>query len=252
MKVLIIEDEGQTAERLENLIYRYDKTIRVIDKIPSVEKTLAYFAKNDAELPDLIFMDIHLEDDLGFRILEELKQTIPVIFTTAFNEYALRAFKTFSIDYLLKPIDYQELSDAIDKFKTIIKSTPPTDRFDQFLENYRQSTYKDRFMVTSGTRLQSISVAQIAYFSYERKTTLVNTADGKFYSLDYSLDKLLEMVDPRQFFRVNRTYVIAMSAIRSINQYPMGKMVVEIEPNPRNEVSVSIDRIPAFKEWLGK
>ncbi|MCF2492395.1 LytR/AlgR family response regulator transcription factor [Dyadobacter chenhuakuii] len=252
MKVLIIEDEGQTAERLENLIHRYDKTIRVLDKIGSVEKTLAYFAKQNAELPDLIFMDIHLEDDLGFRILEELKLTVPVIFTTAFNEYALRAFKTFSIDYLLKPIDYQELSEAIDKFKTIVKPTLPENRFARLLENYKESAYKERFMVTAGTRLQSIAVAQVAYFSYERKTTLLNTTDGKFYSLDYSLDKLVELLDPNRFFRVNRSQVISLHSIRSVNQHPMGKMVVEIEPTPRVEVTVSLDRIAAFKDWLGK
>ncbi|MCF2488619.1 LytTR family DNA-binding domain-containing protein [Dyadobacter sp. CY347] len=252
MKVLIIEDEGQTAERLENLIHRYDKTIRVLDKIPSVEKTMAYFGKQNADLPDLIFMDIHLEDDLGFRILEELKLTIPVIFTTAFNEYALRAFKTFSIDYLLKPIDYQELSDAIDKFKTIVKPALPKDRFDQFLENYKESTYKERFMVTAGTRLQSVAVSQVAYFSYERKTTLLNTLEGKFYSLDYSLDKLLEHLDPKQFFRVNRSHIVSLHAISSVNQQPMGKMVVEMEPAPRAEVIVSLDRIGAFKDWLGK
>lgn len=252
MKVLIIEDERQTADRLEELVLKYDKTIRVLRKIASVEKTLAYFNQQEAVMPDLIFLDIHLEDDLGFRIFEELQLTIPVIFTTAFNEYALRAFKTYSIDYLLKPIDFEELCEAIDKFKNMFGHQNNLDRFEQFLENFNKSSYKDRFMVSVGTRLQSISVQEIAYFSYERKTTLVNTTDGKFYSMDYSLDKLLELLDPKQFFRINRSYVVSLSSIRSINQYPAGKLILELVPKTNSEVLVSIDRITSFKEWLGK
>lgn len=252
MKVLIIEDERQTADRLEGLILKYDKTIQILGKIASVEKTLAYFGQQEAVMPDLIFLDIHLEDDLGFRIFEELKLTIPIIFTTAFNEYALRAFKTYSIDYLLKPIDYDELCEAIDKFKNMFGHQNNRDRFDQFLENFSKSTYKDRFLVSVGTRLQSISLQEIAYFSYERKTTLVNTTDGKFYSMDYSLDKLLELLDPKQFFRINRSYVVSLSSIRSINQYPAGKLILELVPKTNSEVLVSIDRITSFKEWLGK
>lgn len=252
MKVLIIEDERQTADRLEDLILKYDKTIRILGKIASVEKTLVYFSQREAVMPDLIFLDIHLEDDLGFRIFEELKLTIPVIFTTAFNEYALRAFKTYSIDYLLKPIDYEELCEAIDKYKNMFGPQNNIDRFEQFLENFNKSNYKNRFMVSVGTRLQSISVPEIAYFSYERKTTLVNTTDGKFYSMDYSLDKLLELLDPKQFFRINRSYVVSLSSIRAINQYPTGKLILELVPKTQSEVIVSVDRITSFKEWLGK
>ena len=252
MNVLIIEDEGQTADRLENLLHRYDKTIRVLGKIPSVEKTLAYFDQPEMPLPDLIFLDIHLEDDLGFRILEEIKLTIPVIFTTAFSEYAMRAFKAFSIDYLLKPIDYQELCEAIEKFKTIVQPGINEDRIAQFLDNYHKPVYKERFMVSVGSQLQSIQVSEIAYFSYERKITLVNTKDGKYYSLDYSLDKLLELLDPKQFFRINRSYIVSLPSISSMNLYPLGKLIIELQPKARAEVVVSIDRITAFKEWLGK
>jgi len=252
MNVLIIEDESQTADRLENLLARYDKKIQVLGKIPSVEKTLAYFAQTDNTVPDLIFLDIHLEDDLCFRILEELKLSIPIIFTTAFNEYALRAFKTFCIDYLLKPIDYQELCEAIDKFKTIIPATVRQDRFEQFLQHYNKSVFKERFMVSIGSRLLSIPVSDVAYFSYERKTTLLNTNEGKYYSLDYSMDKLLELLDPMQFFRVNRSFVISLASISAMNQYPPGKLLIELKPKARGEVAVSMDRIAAFKEWLGK
>jgi len=252
MKVLIIEDEGQTADRLENLLHRYDKTIQILGKIPSVEKTLAYFDQPELPVPDLIFLDIHLEDDLGFRILEELKLTIPIIFTTAFSEYAIRAFKTFSIDYLLKPIDYQELCEAIEKFKTIVRPAITENKLAQFLDNYNKAVYKERFMVSVGSQLQSIPISEIAYFSYERKITLVNTKDGKYYSLDYSLDRLLELLDPKQFFRVNRSFVVSLPSISCMNLYPLGKLIIELQPKSRNEVVVSIDRITAFKEWLGK
>jgi DNA-binding LytR/AlgR family response regulator len=252
MKVLIIEDESQTAKRLEELITRYDPETQLLGIIPSVHKALAYFAQPDTVKPDLMFLDIHLEDDLGFRILEDLQMKIPVIFTTAFDEYALQAFKTFSIDYLLKPIDYEELCKAIDKYKSIVFKEPEHARIDQFVNNYHKNKYKDRFMVSSGSRLKSIPVSDIAYFSYERKTTLVNTTDGKFYPLDYSLEKLLELLDPGQFFRVNRTHVISLTSIASINQYPLGKLLVELDPKARMEVSVSADRVTPFKIWLGK
>ncbi|WP_159466747.1 LytTR family DNA-binding domain-containing protein [Dyadobacter sp. 3J3] len=252
MKVLIIEDESQTAKRLEDLILRYDPTIRLLGIIPSVQKTLAYFDKPQAIMPDLLFMDIHLEDELSFRILEELKFVIPVIFTTAFDEYALRAFKNFSIDYLLKPIDFEELCEAIEKFKLIVSTELKTNRFDPLLESFSQAAYKDRFMVSSGTRLKSIPVTAVAYFSYERKNTLLNTSDGKYYSLDYSLDKLLEVIDPKLFFRVNRTHIVALTAIVNINQFPSGKLLVQLDPETRDEVFLSADRTSAFKAWLGK
>jgi DNA-binding LytR/AlgR family response regulator len=252
MKVLIIEDEEQTAERLHGLLHRYDNTIKVLAHLPSVNSSLAYLRDPKSVSPDLIFLDIHLEDDLGFRIPEELQLTIPVIFTTAYDEYALRAFKSFSIDYLLKPIDYDELSEAMDKFIKITATSAAQNHYQELTALFPKTQFKDRFMVTIGSRLQSIPVAQIAYFFYEQRAAFLTTTDGRNFALDYSLDKLLDLLDPRLFFRVNRSFIISLPCIHSIDTYSQGKLKVDLHPTARQEVFVSMDRITLFKEWLGK
>jgi DNA-binding LytR/AlgR family response regulator len=252
MKVLIIEDEEQTAERLDGLLRKYDFNIRLLAHLPSVHRTLAYFKDPDAEIPDLIFLDIHLEDDLGFRIPEELQLTIPVIFTTAYDEYAIRAFKSFSIDYLLKPIDYEELCEAMDKFRKIAAAGFVNNNYRQLPALMPKTEFKNRFMVSVGSRLHSISTLQIAYFFYDQKAAFLTTTDGRHYSIDYSLDKLVEVLDPRLFFRVNRSFIIALSSIQSIDIYSQGKLKVELLPGARQDVYVSKDRITLFKVWLGK
>jgi DNA-binding LytR/AlgR family response regulator len=251
MNVLIVEDESQTAQRLADLLNRYDASIRVLAQLASVSKTLAYFRDPAAIIPDLLFLDIHLEDDLGFRILEELEITIPVIFTTAYNEYALRAFKNFSIDYLLKPIDYDELCEAIVKFRKVVPGVlPPV--YQRLIGSFPKQDYKERFLVSAGSRLQSIPVSDVAYFSYEQKAAFLNTISGQHLAIDYSLDALLGLIDPKLFFRINRSYIISLSAIRSIDIYAPGKLKVDLHPKSGQEVFVSTDRIPAFKEWLGR
>ncbi len=252
MNILIIEDESQTAQRLVNLIRRYNSAIEVIGTIPSVKKTLEYFSSPSAILPDLIFLDIHLEDDLGFRILEELDLTIPVIFTTAHNEYTLKAFKNFTIDYLLKPIDYEELCGALDKYKKIAGHVLTQNPNLQITHTTAETPYRERFMVSIGTRIQSVEVQQIAYFSYEQKASFLTTKDGKHFAVDYSLDRIMQQLDPHQFFRINRSFIASFSAIHSINAYAAGKLKVDLQPKASEEIFVSSDRVTAFKTWLGK
>lgn len=258
MNVLIIEDETLTAQRLQTLLHRYDSNICILAQLPSVTKTLEWFREHQPLTPDLLFLDIHLEDDLGFRIIEELKLTIPVIFTTAYNEYMLQAFKVNSIDYLLKPIDADELAAALDKFKLLWSTKPlhPAEQqlsaLVQFLEKSNAVTYKDRFMVAIGTKLRSIKTQDIAYFSFEDKVTLLITHEGLRLSVDYSIEKLVQLLDPHQFFRVNRSFLVSLSAIHTVHTYSGGKLKLDLEPPPRQEVFVSGDRIAGFKEWLGK
>ncbi len=256
MNVLIIEDEKLTAQRLETLLHRYDPAIRILAQLPSVTKTIHWFEDIYHPRPDLIFLDIHLEDDLGFRVIEELKLTIPIIFTTAYNEYMLQAFKVNSIDYLLKPIDADELAAALNKFKLHwqTRQLPETDlsTLVHFFEKSLPATYKDRFMVTIGTKLRSINTHDIAYFTFEDKVTLLITHEGLRLSVDYSLDKLVQLLDPHQFFRVNRSFLVALSAIQTVHAYSGGKLKLELDPSSRHEIFVSGDRITSFKEWLGK
>lgn len=252
MNILIIEDENQTAKRLGNLVHEYDSSIRILGVFPSVQKTLAYFSAPGYSQPDLIFLDIHLEDDLGFRILEHLDLAVPVIFTTAHSEYTLRAFKNFTIDYLLKPIVFEDLCSALDKYKKIVPGLIPQPASLTIPSILAEPVIKERFMVSIGTKIQSISSGQIAYFSYEQKASFLTTTDGRRFSVDYSLDRIMQQVDSRQYFRVNRAFIASFSAITSIHSYSAGKLKVELDPAPGIDIFVSSDRISLFKEWLGK
>jgi len=253
MKVLIVEDESQTAQRLVKLIARYDASIEILGCFPSVSKTLDYLSNPGKVNPDLMFLDIHLEDDLGFSILEKTDLAMPVIFTTAYQEYSLKAFKSFSIDYLLKPIDFDELCQALNKYERI--SSLKLKTIQPFLpepDHILETGYKDRFMVSIGSSILSIPSSQIAYFSYEQKAAFLTTFDNRHYAVDYSLDKLGQLLDPKQFFRVNRSFIVSLSCIISVLSYSSGKLKVDLKPTSRTEIFVSNDRITAFKFWLGK
>ncbi len=252
MKVLIIEDENLTARRLESLLQKYDPNIEVLDRIPSVAKAVEWFQQNPS--PDLIFMDIHLEDDLGFQVFEQAEVTAPVIFTTAYDEYMIQAFKVNSIDYLLKPVNYDELVAAIRKYHSLRKqfSSPDLTALINLLSTPKETAYKSRFMITIGTKIRSIEAAEIAYFFLEEKVTFLVTKDGLNLPLDYSLDKLTQLLNPQQFFRISRQYLVSLPAIESIHTYSASKLKLDLKPKSRHEVFVSGDRMADFKEWLGK
>jgi DNA-binding LytR/AlgR family response regulator len=260
MNVVIIEDENLTAKRLEGMLHKYDPTLKVLARIPSVAEAVAWF-EQPGQSVDLVFMDIHLEDDLGFRIFEQAQLTTPVIFTTAYDEYMIQAFKVNSIDYLLKPINYDELVAAIEKFKSLKKqfgqATPNQTSHDletllNLISKPKPADYKERFMITVGTKIRSIDTADVAYFYLEEKIVFLVTKDGLNLPVDYSLDKLTQLLNPRQFFRISRQFLISLPAIQTIHTYSAGKLKLDLTPKPRQEVFVSGDRMTEFKEWLGK
>ncbi|GAB3016702.1 LytR/AlgR family response regulator transcription factor [Spirosoma pulveris] len=259
MNVTIIEDENLTAKRLESLLHKYDPTIKVLARIPSVAEAVAWFDESPAPV-DLVFMDIHLEDDLGFRIFEQTQLTTPVIFTTAYDEYMIQAFKVNSIDYLLKPINYDELVAAIEKYKSLKKQfgqTASTSAQDietllNLIGKSKQTDYKERFMITVGTKIRSIETGDIAYFYLEEKVVFLVTKDGLTLPVDYSLDKLTQILNPRQFFRISRQFLVSLPAIQTIHTFSAGKLKLDLIPKSRQEVFVSGDRMTEFKEWLGK
>jgi DNA-binding LytR/AlgR family response regulator len=259
MNVVIIEDENLTAKRLESLLHKYDPAISVLTRLPSVAEAVAWFGESTQPV-DLIFMDIHLEDDLGFRILEQTQLTTPVVFTTAYDEYMIQAFKVNSIDYLLKPINYDELVAAIEKFKALKKqfgqaspaTTPDLETLLSLIGKSKQSDYKDRFMITVGTKIRSIETADIAYFYLEEKVVFLVTKEGLTLPIDYSLEKLTQVLNPRQFFRISRQFLVSLSAIQTIHTFSAGKLKLDLSPKSRQEVFVSGDRMTEFKEWLGK
>lgn len=251
MNVIIIEDESLTAERLEVMLKKYNPNIQVLAVLPSVAESVQWLRKNDA--PDLAFMDIHLEDDLCFKIFELAPLTSPVIFTTAYDEYMVKAFKVNSIDYLLKPVNYIELIAALDKFKALKAqfSKPDFNTLLQYIGE-REPEYKTRFMITVGTKIRSIETSEIAYFYSDEKITFMVTKEGQSLPIDFSLDKLGSLLAPKQFFRANRQFLVSFGAIHTVHTHFKGKLKLDLSPKSKIDIFVSGDRMADFKDWLGR
>ncbi|MBC8047304.1 MAG: response regulator transcription factor [Fimbriimonadaceae bacterium] len=249
LKVVILEDEKIAADYLEKQIHEYDATIQVLKKIDSVRNAITWLSGNTA---DLLFVDIHLADDVSFKIFEQVEIKIPLIFTTAYDQYAIKAFKLNSIDYLLKPIDKKELFAALDKFKTVRNNTPVD--IQSLLQHFNQqrSNYQERFLVSTGQKLRSIPVNDIAYFFAEQKVVFLADKDGKQFIVDQSLDKLEPQLDPAKFFRINRQFIVAYSSIKNMLAYSKSRVKLELIPHTDKETIVSVERSGDFKEWLNK
>jgi DNA-binding LytR/AlgR family response regulator len=251
MKVVIIEDEQLTAQRLENMLHKYDATIQVTATIPSVAEAVEWFTSN--EDPDLVFMDIHLEDDQCFTIFEKINLDVPVIFTTAYDEYMIKAFKVNSIDYLMKPVNYEELVNAIEKFKKLQKHYQENG-LESLLGSVhkKEPEYKQRFLISVGSKLKTIDISEVSYFYCSEKITFLVTKENQRLPIDYSLDKLVLLTDPKQFFRVNRALLIKLDSIGNMHVFPKGKIKLDLAPAMKEDVFVSLDKVTSFKEWLGK
>ncbi len=252
MNVIIIEDETLAAKRLENLVLKYDPSIKVVTVLPSVKSSVKWLNANPH--PDLLFMDIHLEDGQSFAIFEQTEVDIPVIFTTAFDEYMVKAFKVNSIDYLLKPINYEELSGALAKYNKLHKAQPYTKDLKELLNAalHKEEKYKSRFLISLGAKIKTISIEEAAYFYSEEKITFLVTSSGQRFPVDYSLDKLIEILDPNLFFRVNRQFIVKLPAIDAIHKYSATRLKITLKPDSDKEVFVSTERYSSFKEWLDK
>lgn len=251
MNVLIIEDEQLAARRLQSMVLAYDPTIKMLAKLESVEESVEWFKTNPH--PDLIFLDIHLEDDLSFVIFDKVKVDSPIIFTTAFDEYAIRAFKLKSIDYLLKPIIQEELNNAIVKYKAWNGEKNGIDMSALFdLINKKELSYRERFSVSFGQKIKSFNVNEIAYFYSKEGMTYAALNDQKHYPVDYSLENLLSELNPKDFFRINRQYLIRHGSIKQVHVFPKSHLKLELSPKPLDDTFVSIDKVTAFKKWLGE
>lgn len=254
MKVIIVEDEKLAIEHLEILLNRYDPGIEVVAKISSVQDTISWFSEHDA--PDLAFFDIRLEDGSSFEALTKLNLKCPIIFTTAYNNYALKAFKVNSIDYLLKPFDLEELSEAIEKFKTLRgASGPTTTNMEETLKLAFQmisKQYKKRFLIKGTQHMHAVPVEDILFFYSANKIVWLMTKNGKKYATDFTLDQLEELVDPKDFFRLNRKYIVGFSSIIQVLTYNNNRLKVQLLNDPGQEdIIISRGRVIAFKEWFG-
>lgn len=251
MKTIIIEDERLAAERLEELIKEIDPVIEVSAKLTSVEGSVKWLKKNK---PDLIFLDIQLEDGLSFSIFNEIKVDSPIIFTTAYDNYAIKAFKLNSIDYLLKPVKKEELRESINKYKTI-KSSFQVD-FDELFKSIqnKEVTYKKRFLVQYGQKIKKVETPEIAYFYAMDKNVFMTTFQNNTYPVDYTLDKLMEILEPDKFFRINRKMIINFDSIKTMTPYSRSRIKIDLTPQEPKEMEalVSVERSSLFKQWMDK
>jgi DNA-binding LytR/AlgR family response regulator len=251
-KVLVIEDEKPAADWLKQLILKFNPQISVLAVIDSVSGAVEWFQQH--QVPDLVFMDIQLADGLSFEIFERVKVLCPVIFTTAYEEYAIKAFKVNSVDYLLKPIAFNELEAAFQKFGNSVQSMQAAPAVTiELLNKVREmlrKQYKTRFVIKVGEHLKSINVDDILFFYSLEKATFLCTADFKTYLVDYSLDRITEMVDEHRFFRINRKYILSNQSITDIIYYSNSRLKIKLKKPGEESIIVSRDKVSAFKEWL--
>ena len=254
MRILIVEDEKLAADRLTTLVQRLDNAAQVIATAASVAKAVELL-RLKPQL-DLIFMDIQLADGLSFEVFEQVQVDVPVIFTTAYDAYAIKAFKVNSIDYLLKPIDEEELQAALTKFRKLSShaASPQVGALEQAMQLINGGkSYKSRFVIKVGEHLHTIPVEEVAcFYSYE-KATFLQTTIGKRYAIDYTLEQVEGLVDPDCFFRVNRGYLVSFKALKDIIAWSNSRLKLELHhPTPAGDVVVSREKVQDFKAWLDK
>lgn len=250
-RVIIVEDEMLAAKRLQKLLdAETDHDFDVLAILDSVKSTAKWLANNPC--PDLIFMDIQLGDGLSFEVFDIVEVLCPVIFITAFNEYAVEAFKVNSIAYILKPVAADELQEALKKHARMAALFNQEDQKSQLHHARRalQDGFKSRFMVKTGSHIKAIPVIDISYFFSREKATQIRTKEGRTYLIDYSLEQLTELLDPGIFFRINRKYIICLECIQDIVAYSNSRLQLKLLSLDENDAIVSREKVNDFKQWL--
>jgi len=251
IRTLIVEDEEPAAARLEKLLKAADPGIQVLDVIDSVESALRWFENNDS--PDLLMLDIQLADGLSFEIFKQIKVDSFVIFTTAYDEYAIRAFELNSIDYLLKPVDPDKLRSSIYKYRDLSGRKQQVN-FETLMETLeqRKTPYKKRFAVNVGSKIISVETRSVAYFYSMEKSTFLCTRNNHHYPLDFSLEHLEQLLDPELFFRINRQVILQYTSIEKIHILSRSRVKVETNPPASDDLLVSTARTHPFRLWLDR
>lgn len=253
MKILIIEDEYPAADRLQRLLEELSEPTEVVAVLDSVEASVKWLQYQRA--PDLILSDIQLSDGLSFEIFEQVLTSSPIVFTTSYDEYAIQAFRVRSIDYLLKPIKLQGLKRAIDQYQQFRQGFSKNDQLQKMEKllgslNHSGKQHKKRFLVKKGEQLLPVTDVDIAYFHTENELVLMYTHQEKKYILDNTLEQLEQLLDPNMFFRINRQFILQMSAIGQIHTYFSNRYKLMIQPRPQEDVIVSKGKAKAFRLWL--
>ncbi len=249
MKTIIIEDEKPSARRLNRMLSALG--LQVETMLHSVKEAIEWFSNNES--PDLIFLDIQLSDGLSFEIFEEVEVKSAIIFTTAYDQYALKAFKLNSVDYLLKPIDEDELKTAVTKFKENHQksSTLNIAEIKQILSQPKEKKYKKRLTIKIGQHLKIISIDEIECFFSENKATYIHTSENRNYLIDNSLEFWQKELNPKTFFRVNRSFIININAIKDMIAYSNSRLKLILQSYSEQEIIVSRERVKDFKNWIG-
>jgi DNA-binding LytR/AlgR family response regulator len=252
MKLLIVEDEIAAARRLQKMLQTFEPASEVLAVCDSIVSSEQWFTKN--QQPDLIFMDIQLADGLSFDIFSRVQISAPVIFTTAYDEYALRAFKVNSIDYLLKPVDNDELVLALNKYRNFHANDSSMGSLHSIAHAVlqREKAYRSRFLVAKGHRWIPVSIDDVAWFISEEKHVSLVTRDNHKHLLDVTLEQLEEQLDPEKFTRANRQFIVSDSCVKSMENGFNGKLHLAISPQPEEQVTVSREKAGEFRKWLGK
>lgn len=251
MKILIVEDEPLAAAQLAAHISALRPASQIVAVCDTVKAVVSWMDANNS--PDLAFFDIQLGDGLSFEIFEQIDFQIPVIFTTAYDDFAIRAFKVNSIDYLLKPIDRNELEKALQKFEHLSNPVPSSlshDIISELVDSLGKKNYKERFLVKVGTHLRVIETSEILYFYSFEKGTYAKLTDGKDYLLDQSLEMVEGMIDPGQFFRINRKYLVALKSISDVITYSNSRLKLKVQHSNDDDFLVAREKVKDFKSWL--
>lgn len=249
MKIVIIEDEHLAAEKLERYLLKYNKDIEVLIKLSSLETAIPWIGEHQ-ETVDLFFMDVQLTDGLSFEIFSTVSVKKPVIFTTAFDEFAIDAFKVNSIDYLLKPITFTDLSKALKKLKSLREQFSQYTEISPLVQQLGKKSYKDRFLVRIGNHIHSIPTESIGYFYAEGRDVYLKRTNGKKYLIEYTLESLEELLDPKKFLRTNRSFVVHINAIEDVVVYANRRLKLTLNPKTENELIVSREKVAQFKLWF--
>jgi DNA-binding LytR/AlgR family response regulator len=255
VKVVIVEDERPAAEKLQMLLERYHPDTEVIQVLDSVKASIQWFTNYPGKA-DLVFMDIKLSDGLSFEIFKEVRINQPLIFTTAYNEYAIEAFKVNSIDYLLKPIAFEDLNRSLNKLASLRENLMDGHQRIEMEELVKvlgelQKSYKNRFMVKVGEHIRSIPVEKIEMFHADGRVVYIHTDQGREYIVDYKMEELDEVLDPELFFRINRSFALNINYIRDVIVYSNSRLKILMERESESDLIVSREKVNAFKAWFG-
>jgi len=249
MKVVIIEDEPLAADKLTRYLQKYDSAISILCTLNSIASAVTWIAEHE-DIVDLFFMDVQLTDGLSFEIFNQLNLSKPVIFTTAFDEFAIDAFKVNSIDYLLKPITFTNLSKSLQKLKTMRMQFAGQSERNERVKQLTQKAFKDRFLVRIGNHIHAVKSEDISFFYAEGRDAYLITSAGKKYIVEYKLEVLEELLDPKSFFRINRSFIVHINAITDVVVYANRRLKLVLNHSIEKEVIVSREKVGAFKLWF--